>query len=163
MIYAHLKQIAEALRASSAVLDHCKTKHARGCHVRIDDFHASPLSSEDAPFLCVQKSAGQELGQVNDEDTVTAEITAGIVSQNGGIAVVSHERTATANGLEHAGDAEAAEQLISIALAVVRGLTFSGGYYLSAVSEDADGWSELPLQMATAQITLSRKRTLGEW
>ncbi len=163
MIYAHLKQICTALRTASTVLNHCTATHGKGCLIRLDDFHADPLSSDHAPFLCVTKIASQELGQVSDEDTVRAEIIAGVVSENGGVPLASHARSATANGQEQAGDAEAAEDLISIALAVVRGLTFTGGYYLSEVSEDADGWSELPLQTASAQITLSRKRTLEEW
>ena len=79
------------------------------------------------------------------------------------VPTLTTERTASANGLEQVGDAEKAEALLALALAVVRALTLANGAYVDTIREDSDGWSELPLQIATAQITLRRARTLGEW
>lgn len=161
--YTYIKAIASALQASTAIKNWCVANYGRGCLVRIDDYPASPLSSADAPWICVAKVPQQELGQVADKDGWELQIIAGLCAGDlTAIPALTTERTASVNGLEQVGDAEKAEDLLALALAVVRGLTLANGTYIDKIVEDSDGWSELPLQTSAAQITLRRERTMGE-
>lgn len=162
--YTYIKQIATALKDSTAIKNHCISGYGKGCLVRIDDFPANPLSSDDAPFLCVTKVPQQELGQVADADEWQINVIAGIaMSEDAMVPAETATRSATTNGLQQIGDAELAETLLGLALVVIRALALTNHAYVHQIAEDSDGWATLPLQMAVAQITLRRARTLGEW
>jgi hypothetical protein len=162
--YTYIKAIGTALAASTAIRDYCIDLAGRGCLVRIDDYPADPLSSDHAPFILATKTPTQEQGPVADEQVFQIDLVAGVaMTDDAMVPAATTARTATANGLEQVGDAEIAEDLIELALGVIRGMTLTGGAYVHSVAEESDGWSMLPLQLASAQITVRRPRTLGEW
>lgn len=162
--YTYIKAIATALKNDAAILSHCTTAFSRGCLVRIDDFPAYPLTSADCPFLCVTKVPTQELGQVADMDEWKIAVIAGVaMGDDSEVPAETATRSTSANGLQQIGDAEAAETLLGLALVVIRALALGNGAMVYSIAEDSDGWATLPLQTATAEITIRRQRTMQEW
>ena len=161
--YTHIKAIATAIAADASILAHCLANYQRGALVRIDDFAAAPITDDDAPFIVVAKVPQQELGQVADADEWKIQILVGVaMSADAQVPAITTVRSESANGLEQIGDAEKAEDLLALALAVVRALTLSDDTGLHSITEDSDGWTTFPLQTAEAEIVLRRYRTMEE-
>ena len=156
-----LRNIADALTASTAIRDWCVAHFGRGCHVQLDAYGAAGLPGQsEAPFILLYSDGENDGAGEVDEETFEAILIAGIVSKvEGGTdtAAVS-VRSATANGLTVCGIADQAEALRELALEVIQDGNFGANYRKSV--KTASGTLDYPLQWARARMSFYEYQTL---
>lgn len=160
--YTYIRRFAEAVRDSEEILNHCAETFGCGALVQIDDNPAAPLGSDSAPWICFMSWPTAALGPVADAMESVIAIGVGVVSpveDNAGLSETVTQRSDIANGLEVFGNAKAAEELLSLVIKVTESVTMTSNSIVRTVDVDSDGWTQLPLQTATAILTVSEIRT----
>lgn len=156
----YIALFATALAADTALVAWCVENLGRPPLIRKQENPDRPLSSKDAPWICLLTWTGAEFGELSEADTCAVNLTVGIaapdaddVEQMGSAARVEQERTETAAGIEEVGDAGMAETFL--ARAVNSLMKANVGALIQTVGADSDGWSQYPLQVASAVLSIT--------
>ena len=158
-----MRNLCDALTASDAVRLFCVGNFAKGCHIQLNAYGAEGLPDEtQAPFIFVfsdgeNESAG-EIGEASFEVTIVAAVCS---QTEGGTDIQAiSERTKDANGLTVVGIAEKADELLTIALDVVK--RGNHGAILRTATISGSGTLDYPLQWSRARLTFYESYTLSD-
>lgn len=161
-IYTHVKAMATAISASTAIRDFCVTNFGRGCLVQVDDKAEDPVMSDEAPWIVLLVAPPGELGGEASDSRMSLVLTAGVCAgdQNAPPAS-STERTAAANGLKILGIGEKAEELMRLAVGICKACNLGVAIRVRDVSPSVDGSSFFPLQTAQARLIVSEAQNMS--
>ena len=156
----YIRKFAQAVADNAGLAAWCIEHFKRPHLVRKQELPGHPLSSGDAPWVCFLTWTGAELGEVSDGASCAVNVTCGI-SAPGASDVeimqsavrVERERTADVAGIEEVGDAALAEEFLSRVLDIVA--SDECGALVETAGVESDGWSQFPLQIASAVLTVA--------
>lgn len=156
---SYIAAFAQAVADDAALTAWCKEKFGRPHLVRKQELPGRPLNDGDAPWVCLLSWTGAELGEVSDGGTCAVNVTCGIsapgaddIEQMQNAVRVQRERTADAAGIEEVGDAALAEEFLSKVLDIV--MRAGSGALVETAGTESDGWSQFPLQIASAVLSI---------
>jgi len=155
----YIALFADALAGDEALTAWCITNFNRPHLIRKQENPSAPLGSTDAPWVALLSWTGGEFGEVSAAHSCAVNVTCGIsdparddVESPARAATVSQERTATQPGIEEVGDAALAETFLEMVIGVLKAAGVDG--LIETAGAESDGWSQYPLQLASAVITI---------
>lgn len=155
-----MRNLANALAASTAIKTACVTAYGRGVLVQLNAYGVEGLPSvDDCPFLFIFADGENESGNEVAEATFEVIVTAGVASATEGASDKSEvtARTTSANGLTVVGIADKAEDLLIQALAVIAATQC--GAVQRKVTISSSGTLDFPLQWSKARINFYEPQT----
>lgn len=158
-----LRNICDALTASTAIRDWCIAQYGRGCQVQLDAYGAQGLPTEDdAPYIFIWSDGDVDGGAEIDEETFEAVLVAAVLSPTSGGAdiTVASARTASSNGLRVLGCAEKSEHLRGLALDAIKAAGVGAVYRKATLTES--GTLDYPLQWARARMSFYEPKTFDD-
>lgn len=155
----YIALFATALANDDELVEWCVDNFGRPPLIRKQENPANPLDSEAAPWICLLSWTGAEMGEVVASNSCSVNVTVGIsdaaaadVESMSSAVRVLQERTDEAAGIEEVGDAELAETFLTLVVASI--IKSSAGALIETAGAESDGWSQYPLQIASAVLAV---------
>ena len=155
----YIALFATALAEDAALTAWCVENFGRAELIRKQENPLRPLSSDDGPWICLLSWTGAEMGEVTAAHSCAVNVTVGVADKDAQLiesmnsaARVEQERTDSVPGIEEVGDAEMAKIFLGLVVEAIK-QTACGAIVESAGAE-SDGWSQYPLQIASAVLTI---------
>ena len=144
--------IGEAVRASAAVLDYCRTHFGRGLDVHVGAYPNGVPGPKDSPFLWIIPKDENEAVKVDETFTVRL-VVGGCVKGPDGESVINNvvvERKDDANGITVNGGNLIVEDLRDLILRIVRDA--KAGAIVAKIRRDENDISHFPLEWANVYL-----------
>lgn len=157
-----LKNLAEAVAGSAAVLEYCKNNFGRGLAVKVGAYADQIPDADEAPFLWIF-SEGQNTSIAKDEHFVATFIVGACPKSPSDERVVQTriaERTDDANGLVVSGGGAQVEDLRDLILGIVRAA--KPGARVANFTRSENNLSHQPLEWAVFEVELVLDISLDE-